>query len=64
MSRKIAASGLGYGHLETVFFRDGADALVAVLREQFQNKPRVANEKKILNNLIIHFQNRKAPSSK
>ena len=55
MAKKIASTGLGYGHLDTVFSRDGADALVAVLKEQFNGKPRVTKDKKIVHSLVTHF---------
>ena len=63
MAKKMAASGLGYGHLETVFNRDGSDGLVAVLKENFNNKPRVTKDKKIINSVIAHFQSKQSAMS-
>ena len=55
MAKKIAGSGLTYGHLQCVFGRGGSEELEILLRSQDNGKVRVTKKDKIISNICKHF---------
>ena len=55
MAKKIAGSGLTYGHLQCVFGRGGSEELEILFRSQDEGKVRVTKKDEIISRICKHF---------
>ena len=55
MAKKIAGSGLTYGHLQCVFGRGGSEELEILFRSQDEGKVRVIKKDEIISRICKHF---------
>ena len=54
--RKIAGSGLQYGHLKCMYARNGIDGLTAVFKSKIGKGHRVTNTQRIILSVCDHFE--------